>query len=93
MSRLVPFLLLSGAVLGVAGIVFALSGETVLGLALLAVGIADAAIARITTLRTITPRVIVCVLQECTPSGCRAAAATATEFARRPKRFQESFSQ
>jgi len=52
MSRLVPFLLLSGAVLGVAGIVFALSGETVLGLALLAVGIADAAIALVVRARS-----------------------------------------
>ncbi len=45
MSRLVPFLLLSGAALGIVGIVLAASGQTVIGLALLAVGIADAAIA------------------------------------------------
>ena len=45
MSRLVPFLLLSGAALGIAGIVLAASGQTVIGLALLAVGIADAAVA------------------------------------------------
>lgn len=45
MARLVPFLLLSGAVLGIVGIVLAVSGETVLGLALLAVGVADAAVA------------------------------------------------
>jgi hypothetical protein len=45
MQRLVPFLLLSGVVLGVAGIVFAATGQTVIGLALLAVGIADAAVA------------------------------------------------
>jgi hypothetical protein len=45
MIRFVPFLLASGLVLGIAGIVLAASGETVLGLALLAVGIADAAVA------------------------------------------------
>jgi hypothetical protein len=45
MIRLVPFLVASGIVLGIAGIVLAASGETVLGLALLAVGIADAAVA------------------------------------------------
>ena len=47
MRRLVPFLLLSGAALGIAGIVLAAIGETVLGLALLAVGIADAAVAMV----------------------------------------------
>ncbi len=45
MSRIVAFLLLSGAVLGIAGIVFAASGQTVIGLALLAVGMADSAVA------------------------------------------------
>lgn len=52
MSRLVPFLLLSGAVLGVAGIVLAMSGETVIGLALLAVGIGDAAAALVVRARS-----------------------------------------
>ena len=52
MSRLVPLLLLSGAVLGVAGIVLALSGETVIGLALMAVGIVDAAIALVVRARS-----------------------------------------
>ena len=51
MSRLVPFLLLSGAALGIVGIVLAASGQTVLGLALLAVGIADAAIAMVVRAR------------------------------------------
>jgi len=45
MSRLVPILLVSGAALGIVGAVLAASGETVIGLALLAVGIADAAVA------------------------------------------------
>ena len=45
MSRFVPFLLVSGAALGIVGIVLAASGQTVLGLALLAVGIGDAAVA------------------------------------------------
>lgn len=51
MSRLVPFLLLSGAALGIVGIVLAASGQTVIGLALLAVGIADAAIAMVVRAR------------------------------------------
>lgn len=45
MHRIVPFLLLSGATLGIVGIVLATSGQTVIGLALLAVGVADAAVA------------------------------------------------
>ena len=52
MSRLVPVLLLSCAVLGVAGIVLASSGETVIGLALLAVGIVDAAIVLVVRARS-----------------------------------------
>jgi hypothetical protein len=52
MSRLVPLLLLSGAVLGGAGIVLSLSGETVIGPALLAVGIVDAAIALVVRARS-----------------------------------------
>ena len=51
MSRLVPFLLLSGAALGIVGIVLAAAGQTVLGLALLAVGIGDAAIAMVVRAR------------------------------------------
>lgn len=45
MERLVPILLVSGAALGIVGIVLAASGQTVIGVALMAVGIADAAIA------------------------------------------------
>jgi hypothetical protein len=45
MNFLVPILLVSGAGLGIVGIVLAASGQTMIGLALLAVGIADAAIA------------------------------------------------
>lgn len=45
MSLLVPILLVSGAGFGIVGIVLAASGQTVIGLALLAVGIADAAVA------------------------------------------------
>jgi hypothetical protein len=52
MSRLVPFLLLFGAVLGIAGIVLAASGETVIGLALLAVGISDVAAALVVRSRS-----------------------------------------
>jgi hypothetical protein len=45
MDKIVPIVLVTGAVFGVAGIVLAASGRTVIGLAFLAVGIADAAIA------------------------------------------------
>ena len=47
MDKLVPILLVTGVVFGIAGIVLAASGQTVLGLALLAVGIADAAVAMV----------------------------------------------
>jgi len=45
MQRVVPFLLVSGVVLGIAGIVFAATGQAVIGLALIAVGIADTVVA------------------------------------------------
>jgi hypothetical protein len=47
MDKVVPILLVTGAVFGVAGIVLAASGQTVIGFAFLAVGIADAAIAMV----------------------------------------------
>lgn len=53
MHRVVPFLLLSGAAFGIAGVVLAASGRTMIGLVLLAVGIGDAAIALV--LRTRAP--------------------------------------
>ncbi len=45
MQRVVPILLVTGVVLGIAGIVFAATGQAVIGLALLAVGIADVVVA------------------------------------------------
>lgn len=47
MDKLVPILLVTGLVFGIAGIVLAASGQTVLGIAFLAVGIADAAVAMV----------------------------------------------
>jgi len=47
MTRLVPFLLVSAGLLGIAGVVLAASGEKVIGIALLAVGISDAAAAMV----------------------------------------------
>jgi hypothetical protein len=41
----VPILFVTGVVLGIAGIVFAATGQTVIGLSLLAVGITDVVIA------------------------------------------------
>jgi hypothetical protein len=51
MHRIVPFLVVSGIVFGIAGIVLAASGNTVIGLALLGVGIADAAVAMVVRAR------------------------------------------
>jgi hypothetical protein len=45
MDKLVPIVLLTGVAFGIVGLVLAASGQTVLGLAMLAVGIADAAVA------------------------------------------------